>query len=81
MYQQPEKEPSGCAEVWVLTRAVFGILLGPLIALFVAIIWLVLTLYLFFASPPLALVPLGLGVLAFLLFARWERNRPRPPQM
>lgn len=78
MYYQTPKEPGGCGEVWVLTRAVFAILFWPLVALALIMGWLFVTLYAFFQSPPLALVPLAVGILAIVLFARWERSRGRP---
>ena len=80
MYYEPEKEPSGCMEFWIITRAVFGVLIWPLLALFAAVGWLVLTLYAFFTAPLLALIPLVLGIGALMLFARWERGRFRPPE-
>jgi hypothetical protein len=70
--QEPEKEPGGCRESFVLTRAVFGVLMWPLLALLGAMVGLGIVLYLFFVNPLLALIPIGLLAVGLFLFARWE---------
>jgi hypothetical protein len=80
MNYEPPKEAGGCGEVWILTRAVFGILLVPLLAIIGAVAWIFITFYAFFASPPLALIPLAIGIIAIVLLARWERGRSLPPE-
>jgi hypothetical protein len=83
MYQQraPQKEPGGCLEVWVLTRAMFGVLLWPLVALVGLVIAVVLVFFLFTVHPALALIPVAGIAAAVYLFARWEQRRFRPPGM
>ncbi len=80
MNYEPPKQTGSCGEVWVLTRAMFGILLVPILALIGVIAWVFITLYAFFSSPPLALIPLALGIIAIVLFARWERRHSEPPE-
>ena len=81
MYYEPQrpKGPSGCLELWVLTRAAFGVLLWPFVALVAALLSMFLVIYLFTISPPLALIPIAAIIAAVLAFARWERRRFRPP--
>lgn len=77
--QEPQQEPHGCLEVWVLTRAAFGVLLWPLLALIGFVLAVVLVLYLFTAHPALALIPVAAIALVLYLFARWEQRHFRPP--
>ena len=81
MYQQkgPQEEPGGCLEVWVLTRAMFGILFWPLLALVGFVLAVFLVLFLFTVHPALALIPVAAIALGVYLFARWEQRRFRPP--
>jgi hypothetical protein len=87
--QEPQQEPSarggpapgggGCLEVWVLTRAAFGILFWPLAALIGFVLAVVLVLFLFTVHPALALIPVAAIGVALYLFARWEQRHFRPP--
>jgi uncharacterized membrane protein len=79
--QEPQQEPHGCLEVWVLTRAAFGVLLWPLLALIGFVLAVVLVLYLFTVHPALALIPVAAIAVALYLFARWEQRHFRPPGM
>jgi hypothetical protein len=79
--QEPQQEPHGCLEVWVLTRAAFGVLLWPLLALIGFVLAVVLVLYLFTVHPALALIPVAAIAIALYLFARWEQRHFRPPGM
>ena len=88
MYDQrePQREPSassggGCLEVWVLTRAAFGVLFWPLVALIGSVLAVVLVFYLFTVHPALALIPVAAIAVALYLFARWEQRHFRPPGM
>jgi ABC-type Fe3+-siderophore transport system permease subunit len=65
----------------VLTRAMFGILLWPMLALVGFVLAVVMILYLFTVHPALALIPVAAIALAVYLFARWEQRRFRPPGM
>jgi hypothetical protein len=77
--QEPEEEPMGCRDVFVVTRAAFGVLMWPLLALLLVMVGLGIVFYLFVIHPALALIPIGLVVLAAIAFARWEQRRSRPP--
>ena len=79
--QEPQQEPHGCLEVWVLTRAAFGVLFWPLLALIGFVLAVVLVLYLFTVHPALALIPVAAIAVALYLFARWEQRHFRPPGM
>jgi hypothetical protein len=77
-YEPPKQQAGGCGEVWVLTRAVFAVLLGPLLAVVGAIAWLIITLYAFFTSPPLALIPIAIGAAIIAWYVWWDRRRSPP---
>ena len=71
--------PSLWTEFWVLTRAVYGIIFWPVLALLTLILGLLGLFYLFathWAFGLLALTGLALGIAAF---AWWDRRRPPPP--
>ena len=70
-----QKEPGGCMQSLILTRAVFSILFVPLLILLGALFALIVTLYAFTISPPLALVPIGIGGGAIYLLYRFEQKR------
>jgi hypothetical protein len=76
---EPQREPSGCMEIYVLTRAAFGILIWPMLALFAVLGMLMLAFVLFSVHPALALLPIAAIILGVVLFARWEQKRFRPP--
>jgi hypothetical protein len=72
-------QPGGCLEIWVLTRAAFGVLFWPLLALVGFVVAVVLVIFLFTVHPALALIPIAAIAAALYLFARWEQRRFRPP--
>lgn len=78
---EDEKEPGGCMEALVLTRAAFGALAVPLAILFGSVIGLVGVFYLFSIHPLLGLLGLVGLAIGVALYARWERGRFRsgPP--
>jgi hypothetical protein len=76
---ESQREPSGCMEIYVLTRAAFGILIWPMLALFAVLGMLMLAFVLFSVHPALALLPIAAIILGVVLFARWEQKRFRPP--
>ena len=78
--QEPEEEPGGCREAFVLTRAAFGVLMWPLLAMLGAMVGLGILLYLFFVNPLLALIPVGLLIVVLFVLARWEKKRLLPPK-
>jgi hypothetical protein len=79
MHDTSREERPGCRETMVLTRAVFAVLLPPLVAMFAVLGLLSLTIVFFAIHPALALLPLAAIAVGFLLFARWEHGRARPP--
>ena len=60
-YPRAPKEPSGCLQSWLIIKAIFSILAVPLLLLGGALLATLATLFLFFTSPPLALIPLSIG--------------------
>ena len=80
MYEPPRQEDApGCRDTLVLTRAVFAVILLPVLALIVLLGVLGGALFLFSIHPALALLPVAAIVLAIFLFAQWERRNIRPP--
>ena len=81
--QQPDDadKPPGCLDVIVITRAVFGVLVWPLLVMFAAIIDIGTTFYLYATRPLLALIPIVLTGAAIYAFARWERHHYPPPDL
>ena len=78
----PEKEPGGCMEALLLTRAAFAVLALPVVILFGTILGLVLLIYLLSVHWLLGLLflaALGGGV---AWYARWERRKyPGEPRL
>lgn len=78
----PDKEqPPGCLDALLITRAVFGVLMWPVIAMVLVIVDAGFIFYAFSLHPALALIPIGLSVGALWLFAKWEQKRFRPPRL
>ena len=77
---EPEEKPPGCIDVLVVTRAVFSVLLWPLLALFIFVLDVAVIFWTFAVHPALALVPIALTAIGIWLFARWEQRRARPPE-
>lgn len=79
---EPEKEPGGCMEALILTRAAFAALAIPLAVLVGAIGAIVLLFVTFSIHWLLGLLYLGLIVAGIVVYARWERAKfpgePRP---
>jgi polyferredoxin len=77
--QRPDdrEQPPGCLDVIVITRAVFGVLMWPLVIMFVAILDLGVTFYLYATRPLLALIPVAVTAAAIGGFTIWERHRYR----
>jgi hypothetical protein len=76
--ERDEEKPPGCLDVILITRAVFGVLLPPIIALFALVADIAIIIWLLTVHPALALIPIALTALAIWLFARWDRRRGRP---
>jgi hypothetical protein len=75
----PEDGRSGCLDVFVILRAVLGLLMWPFIAVVVIVADLVAIVTAFSVHPALALLPVGLTAAAVLAYARWEQRHFRPP--
>lgn len=73
----PQEKPPGCMDVIVITRAVFSVLLWPMVALFAVVIDVGAIFWAFSIHPALALIPIGLTVLVVWLFSRWEQRNIR----
>ncbi len=74
----PDKEPGGCMEVLIISRAVFGILAVPLGIILGAILGLVLLFWLFSVHVLLGLLGIALVGAGVAYYARWERRRFGP---
>ena len=72
---EPEKEPGGCMEALILTRAAFGALALPVGILFGAILGLVLLIYAFSYSRLLGLLIIAVLIGGIVAYARWERRK------
>ena len=82
VYEPPRQdERPGCRETWVLTRAVFSILLPFIGVMFLVLVAVTGVFVAFSVHPALALIPLAAIVLGIALFARWERSRFQPPDV
>ena len=75
--QEPEEEPGGCMEVFVISRAVFGILAVPLLIMIGVIAVIVALIVLFSVGWILGLVGLALIGVGIAFYARWERDKFR----
>lgn len=78
---KPDREPGGCLEALIITRAVFAVLAIPLAAILGVFVALAILIALFGVAwywGVLWLAVLAAGVVAY---ARWERHRFRsgPP--
>ncbi len=76
---QGEEKPPGCLDALLITRAVFGILIWPVLAIFAVLVDVGVTFFLFTIFPALALIPIALSGVALWVFAKWEQRRFRPP--
>ena len=75
----PEEEKPGCLDALLITRAVFAVLMWPLLALIVVVADVGAIFWCFAIHPALALIPVALTVVGVWLFSRWEQGRFRPP--
>jgi hypothetical protein len=75
----PEDERPGCLDVWLISRAMFGILMWPFAVLIGLLVDLYVIVLLFDIHPALALIPVAITAAGVWLFARWEQRRFRPP--
>ena len=80
MFEVPKQDARpGCRDVWVITLAVFAVIL-PIVGVVIAILGaLTATFVLFTVHPALALIPIVVVAAVIFAFARWERERFKPP--
>ncbi len=79
-HSPPDKEqPPGCLDALLITRAVFGVMMWPVLAMVLVVVDAGVIFYLYALHPALALIPIGMTAGALWLFARWEQKRFRPP--
>lgn len=79
---EPEKEPGGCMEALILTRAAFSALAIPVAVLFGALVAIVLLFLSFSVHWLLGLLYIGLLGVGLWLYARWERRKfPGEPRL
>jgi hypothetical protein len=76
-----EERPAGCLDALLVIRAMFSILFWPLVAILLVGLDAVAIFALFATHPALALIPIAITGVAVWLFARWEQNRYRPPDL
>lgn len=79
---EPEKEPGGCMEALILTRAAFAALAIPVLVLVGAIAGIVLLFVAFSMHWIAGVLYLALIAAGIFAYARWERRKfpgePRP---
>jgi len=75
----PEEPKPGCLDVFLITRAMFGILLWPMVAITLVVVDAAIIIWAFATHPALALMPLALTAVAVWLLAKWEQRRNPPP--
>jgi uncharacterized membrane protein len=79
MYEVPQESKPGCRDVWVISLAVFAVIL-PIVGVMLALLGAITaTFVLFTIHPALALIPIGLSAAGIGAFVLWERNRFKPP--
>lgn len=80
MYEVPRQEAKpGCRDVWVITLAVFAVIL-PILGAIIALLSAVTAAFVLFTiHPALALIPILVVTAGIFAFARWERERFKPP--
>jgi hypothetical protein len=75
----PEKPPPWWLESYLFIRAVFGILVWPILAIIVGVGGVFALFFLFTLHWLFGLLFLGLIVGAFVAFAIWEKRHSPPP--
>ena len=69
MYEVPKQDAPGCRDVWVMSLAVFGVIL-PILGVIIALLSAVTAAFILFTiQPALALIPIALmaaGIFAFV---------------
>jgi hypothetical protein len=75
----PEEEKSGCRDVWLLTRAAFGILLIPMGLFIGALVGIGVLVALFSRGPLFGIAGVALVAGGVTAYALWERRHFRGP--
>ena len=76
-----DEQNPGCLDALVISRAILQVLFWPVIVLVLVVLDIAVTFVLFTIHPALALIPIGVTVAAVYLFARWEQQHFRPPDL
>ena len=74
-YPHAPKEPGGCAETAIVTRAILGILLIPVAIIVGAIATIIFAFYALTIHPLFGLAVVVGGVLIVIAAAKWESKR------
>jgi hypothetical protein len=72
---EPEKQPGGCLEVLVISRAVFSVLALPLLFMIGIVIAIGVVIWLFTIAWFLGLLSIAVFGGLIWFYARWERRR------
>ncbi len=81
-YEQPPDDtdkPPGCLDALFITRAVFGVLLIPILLIMSVVFDVALAFLLYGIHPALGLIPIGVTLAAVWAYARYEQHKYRPP--
>ena len=80
MYEVPRQDAQpGCRDVWVITLAVFAVIL-PILGAIIALLSAVTAAFVLFTiHPALALIPILVVTAGIFAFVRWEREHFKPP--
>ncbi len=79
MYEVPQQDQRpGCRDAWVITLAVFAVILPIMFVLLALLAGITLAFVLFFVHPALALIPLAAIALAVYAFSRWDQSKNKP---
>lgn len=80
MYEVPKQDQGpGCRDAWVITLAMFSVILPVMLAMLGLLAGVTIAFVLFTIHPALALIPLGVMALVVYAFARWDQSRSKPP--
>ncbi len=80
MYEVPRQDARpGCRDVWVISLAVFAVIL-PILGVIITLLSAVTAAFILFTiQPALALIPIAVVTAGIFAFVRWERGRFKPP--
>ena len=79
MYEVQQDQRPGCRDVWVLSLAMFAVILPVIFAMIALLGGIILAFVLFTVHPALGLIPIAVMVLGLYAFTRWDQQKNRPP--